>query len=129
MSFEALIEKVKQAEGALEARERQGEADWRQFKATWREAWTPGRIVFAGVVSGFLLGRAQPAKHVNAASALRLFSAVSSLFAVSRADDTADQAHDAAETAHEATEAPPVAPVPSWQAQAASASAAHQDTV
>ncbi len=95
MSFEALIEKVTQAEAALEAREREGAADWRQFKSTWRKAWTPGRIVVAGVVSGFLLGRAQPARHVGATSTLRLLSTVSSLFAISRADDAAQTAKQA----------------------------------
>lgn len=110
MSFEALIAKVKQAEGALEARERQGEADWRQFKSTWRAAWTPGRIVVAGVLSGFLIGRAQLGRHVGAASTLRLLSTVSSLFAVSRADDAAAQAHDAAQAAQDAVDTPPTPP-------------------
>jgi hypothetical protein len=60
MSFDALLQKVKQAETALEAQERQAAADWRQFKASWRAAWTPGRIVVAGLVAGFLTGRVQP---------------------------------------------------------------------
>lgn len=105
MSFNALIDKVKQAEGALEACERQGAADWRQFKSTWRSAWTPGRTVVAGLVSGFLVGRAQPLKHVDGASALRLFSAVSSLFAINRAEDAADQAERAADSAEDAEQA------------------------
>ncbi len=110
MSFEALIEKVKQAEGALEARERQGAADWRQFKATWHAAWTPGRIMVAGLVSGFATGRVQPAKHVSAASTLRLMSAVSGLFAINRADDAAKQASEAAEAAQDAADCPPPPP-------------------
>ena len=48
MGFHELIEKVQQAETALEARERQAAADWRQTKATWRSMWTPGRIVIVG---------------------------------------------------------------------------------
>lgn len=103
MSFDALIEKVKQAEGALEAHERQGAAGWRQFKSSWRASWTPGRIVGAGLLSGFLVGRAQPLRHVDGASTLRLFSALSGLLAVSRADDAADAAHQAAESAEDAT--------------------------
>jgi hypothetical protein len=58
MSFDALLQKVKQAETALEAQERQAAADWRQFKASWRAAWTPGRIVVAGLFAG---GSAQAA--------------------------------------------------------------------
>ena len=49
MGFDALIEKVRQAEIALEARERQAAADWRQTRTSWRAAWTPGRVVLAGL--------------------------------------------------------------------------------
>jgi len=52
MSFESLIDKVRQAETALEASERQAGANWRQFKLSWKDAWTPGRIVSIGLVSG-----------------------------------------------------------------------------
>ena len=62
MSFESLIDKVRQAETALEASERQAGANWRQFKVSWKQAWTPGRIVSIGLVSGFLVGKAEPAK-------------------------------------------------------------------
>lgn len=103
MSFDALIQKVKQAESALEAHERQGAAGWRQFKSSWRASWTPGRIVGAGLVSGFLVGRAQPLRHVDGASTLRLFSALSSLLVVNRADDAATAAHEAANSAEVAT--------------------------
>ena len=52
MSFHALIAKVEQAEQALEARERVASTQWQQVKTTWRESWTPGRIVIAGLASG-----------------------------------------------------------------------------
>ena len=45
MSFDALIAKVEQAEQALEARERITVARWMRIKTTWRESWTPARIV------------------------------------------------------------------------------------
>ena len=77
MSFDALIQKVKQAETALEAQERQTAADWRQLKASWRELWTPGRIVIAGLVSGFMVGRAEPFKRAAGGGALQLLSALS----------------------------------------------------
>ena len=65
MGFHELIEKVQQAETALEARERQAAADWRQTKATWRSMWTPGRIVIAGLASGFIVGQARPARRLG----------------------------------------------------------------
>ena len=64
MSFGALIEKVKQAEVALESSERQTVAAWRQLKSTWMATWTPGRIVVAGFLSGFVVGKAEPARRV-----------------------------------------------------------------
>lgn len=93
MSFEKLISKVKQAEQALEAQERHVAADVRQFKSSWREAWTPGRIVIAGLVSGFVVGRAEPVKHVaRGGGAVQLFSMLTSLFAADTAKDAKDDA-------------------------------------
>ena len=65
VGFEALKEKVRQAEAALEAKERQATADFRQVKSSWRLAWTPGRIVIAGLVSGFVVGKLEPTKKVT----------------------------------------------------------------
>ena len=49
MGFDALIVKVQQAEAALESRERHTVDQWQRLKDTWRDAWTPGRIVIAGL--------------------------------------------------------------------------------
>src|SRR3546814_16360175 len=32
------------------------------LKSTWRESWTPARIIIAGLATGFLAGRADPAR-------------------------------------------------------------------
>ena len=102
MSFESLIEKVRQAESALEASERQTGADWRQFKASWREAWTPGRIVSMGLVSGFLVGKVEPAKRmVRGSGALQLVTALAGLFAGGSAQAAAGEAEHAADTARQ----------------------------
>ena len=102
MSFEALIEKVHQAETALEAKERQAAADWRQVKASWRASWTPGRIVIAGLVSGFAVGKLEPMKKAaSGGGALQLLSALAGLFAGGSAQVAADQAEQAADTAQE----------------------------
>ena len=104
MSFEQLIDKVQQAEHALEASERRVAADVRQFKASWRAAWTPGRIVIAGVATGFLVGRTQPLRRVSGGGVLQMITALSGLFASSTAQAAADDAGDAAQSA-EATAA------------------------
>ena len=112
MSFESLIDKVRQAETALEASERQAGADWRQFKVSWKQAWTPGRIVSIGLVSGFLVGKAEPAKRmVRGSGALQMLSALAGLFAGGSAQAAAGHAEDAANHAEQtaATVAPDAA--------------------
>ena len=102
MSFEQLIAKVEQAERALEARERRVSAQYRQLKSDWREAWTPGRIVVAGVVSGFLVGRARPLRIADGGNVLQMVSALAGLFAGGQAQVAAAQAEQAAETTPDA---------------------------
>lgn len=106
MSFDSLIQKVSQAETALEAQERQVAADIRQLKSSWRAAWTPGRIVIAGLVTGFLTGRAEPMQNAaRSGSVVRLVSLLSSLFAGTAAQSAADEATEAADSAHMAAHA------------------------
>lgn len=102
VSFEALIEKVRQAEIALEAKERQATANWRQAKGSWRAAWTPGRIVVAGLASGFLFGRAEPFKKAAGGGTLQLISALGSLLAGDKAREAAQDADHAADAAEDA---------------------------
>jgi hypothetical protein len=105
MSFKKLIAKVKQAEDALEAKERLAAADWRQLKAAWKAAWTPGRIIIAGLVSGWVIGRTDPIRHVaKSGSWLQLFTVVSGLFSSGSAQAAASEAGKAAETAEDVAE-------------------------
>lgn len=114
MSFDALLDKVKQAETALEAQERQTAADWRQLKASWRAGWTPARIVIAGLLSGFVVGKAEPLKRAASGNnVLQLVSALAGLFAGGSAQAAAGQAAQAAETAQRSTADPETAPVAS----------------
>lgn len=101
VTFEQLIAKVKRAEDLLEARERRTVVSYTRLKQVWREGWTPLRIVTAGLVSGFLVGRAEPLGAVGGARILQMVSAVSSLFASAQASVAAAQAEDAADTAEE----------------------------
>lgn len=103
MSFDKLIAKVHQAENALEAQERHVAADFRQLKSSWRAAWTPGRIVIAGLVSGFLVGRAEPLRSAaSGGSLVRIVSLVSGLFATTTAQAAASKADEAADSADHA---------------------------
>ena len=99
MSFDALITKVEQAEQALEARERTASTQWQQVKTTWRESWTPGRIVIAGLASGFLVGRAQPLKLAGSGGLLNMVTALSGLLASGSAQVAAENAEQAADAA------------------------------
>ena len=105
MSFHALIAKVEQAEQALEARERTASAQWRQVKTTWRESWTPGRIVIAGLASGFLVGRAQPLKLAGSGGLLNLVTALSGMLASGSAQVAAENAEQAADAAGDVAQA------------------------
>ena len=113
MNFEQLIQKVEQAEDALEADERAFVADWRQLKASWRAAWTPGRIVIAGLASGFVAGRLDPAKLLAKGGGLvQIFSMISGFAASASAQSAAGSAEQAAESAEDVADsvAPPGTP-------------------
>lgn len=92
MGFNQLIQKVHQAEHALEARERSMGADWRQLKRSWRALWTPGRIVIAGLSSGFLIGHGNIISKIGGGGTLQLFTALSGLVAGSGAQAAAREA-------------------------------------
>lgn len=104
MSFEALIDKVKQAEAALEAHERAAAADARQVMASWKALWTPGRIVLAGLGGGVAIGLLEPGKRLaSGRGTLQMLSAVAGLFAGGSAQVAAGKAEDAADNATQAT--------------------------
>ena len=65
-TFKQLIAKVHQCEDVVEAREREVVADVRQLKASWLAAWTPWRIVAAGLATGFVVGRAEAMRATRA---------------------------------------------------------------
>ncbi len=99
MGFDALIAKVQQAEAALESRERRTVEQWTQLKTHWRAAWTPGRIVVAGLAAGFLVGRARPLRAASGGGVLQLLTALSGLLASGSAQVAAQEAGEAADAA------------------------------
>ncbi|MGO4221108.1 hypothetical protein AB4Y64_04535 [Lysobacter sp. TAF61] len=114
MRFEQLIQKVDQAEDALEASERSAVADLRKVRTSWRELWTPGRIVIAGLAAGFVVGRAEPLRTLGKSGGLmQLVTMISGLFAGGSAQVAAEGAEQAAASAEQAAAAPaPVVAAP-----------------
>jgi len=118
-SFDQLIDKVDQAENALEAQERRVPPDWPPLRASWRAGWTPGRIVIAGLAAGFMVGRVEPGKSVaKGSSIMQMITALSGLFAsataqqaASQVDDVADDVGQVADTVQAAAPAAVVVPV------------------
>lgn len=104
LTFEQLLDKVAQAEHAVEAQERRAAADWRQLRASWRDAWTPGRIVIAGLASGFLVGRARPERIASGGGIMRMLASLGALLASTQAQAAAGEAEQAAETAEDTAE-------------------------
>ena len=102
MNFKQLQRRVVLAERRVERRALQAQSQWDELKGAWREGWTPGRIVIAGVVSGFLVGRSEPLRALTGARWMQMFTAVSSFLATAQAAAAAETAEQAADTAQEA---------------------------
>ena len=101
MNYKQLQRRVQAAERRVEGRGQQTGAYWAEFKRNWREGWTPARIIAAGLVSGFVSGRAEPLRALSGPRLLQMIGAVSGLFATMQAKEAADTAQDAADTAEE----------------------------
>ncbi|MGJ7901793.1 hypothetical protein [Lysobacter sp. 1R34A] len=140
--FERLQRRVHKREHLLEGRYEQALERKALLKARWHEAWTPGRIVVAGLVSGFLMGRAEPAKiAAKSSNLMQIITMLSGLFAGSSAQNAADQAGRAAGEAGQAAEnagavaeatgavAPGLAPVAPPRTTAHSARTDHAESI
>lgn len=119
MNFEGLKNRVDRAEALVEGRLIQTGDRYSALKSSWRQAWTPSRIVIAGLVAGLVAGATQPQRalrrlgKLGGPKSLQMISAVSGLMtsiqatiaaataekAAKTADEAADTADDAAETA------------------------------
>ena len=108
MNFDKLKQRVERREMLADGRLSQTQMAYTTLRHTWREAWTPGRIVVAGLLAGFVAGRSQPTRVIRRIGAIggpqwiRTISALSGLFASLQAAVAAVTAKSAAETADEA---------------------------
>jgi hypothetical protein len=126
MGFKQLLTKVQQAEAALEARERRVSDDWQRLRRTWKETWTPARVIIAGLVSGFLVGRSHPLRTAaRSGQFMQLATMLSGLFAGGKAQVAAKEAEQAADTAGEVADV--VAPQAAFAQRDATRPASAQD--
>ena len=85
MRFEVLRQRVERAETRVESCMDRAYSHRQVFREAWRRGWTPGRIVVAGLLSGFLVGRAEPLSKVGGARWLQMLGTVSTMLASLRA--------------------------------------------
>ena len=97
MRFEQLRQRVQRAESRVSSSRDLAQSSRLALFDAWRRGWTPGRIVIAGLASGFLVGRAQPLKLAGSGGLLNLVTALSGMLASGSAQVAAEQAGDAAD--------------------------------
>jgi hypothetical protein len=117
MKFEALQRRVRRAEAVVQVRSAETTTHWDSLNQVWRSAWTPGRIIVAGLAGGFLAGKLEPGGAFSGGRWLQMIGSVSGLvasaqasvasFAAAAAGMAAQQASDAADDAEQAAETAP----------------------
>ena len=88
MRFEQLRQRVERAESRVSAASDRAQSGRLALFDAWRAGWTPGRIVVAGLLAGFLVGRGQPLAHIGGVRWLQMAGTVSSMLATLRAAAT-----------------------------------------
>lgn len=94
MSLDDSIARVRRAELAFDASTRKVADHGRLLQQTWRDAWTPGRILIAGLASGFMLGRGE-LPIATGSDLIKLVTALDGLLAVARPEVEVDADEDA----------------------------------
>jgi hypothetical protein len=133
MKYESLKRRVERSEQLVEGRALQTDAHLTALKTTWRDSWTPTRIILAGLAAGFLVGHSRPTRALKRLGGLGgthwiqligmlsgLFASLQSAVAANKADDAAghadaaaDQVDDAAASVRQAIDEPePLDPLP-----------------
>jgi hypothetical protein len=99
MRFEVLRQRVERAERRVEGNLERAREQRQVFGQAWRAGWSPARIVVAGLVSGFLIGRGQPLSRVGGARWLQMLGTVSSMLATLQAAAATEEAGQSAQAA------------------------------
>lgn len=116
MNFDDLQHRVRRAEALAQIRSEQTLQHWGTLERVWRSAWTPGRILVAGLAGGFVAGKLEPNGAFSGARWLQMIGSVSGLvasaqasvasFAAAAAGMAAQQASEAADEAGQASDPP-----------------------
>lgn len=110
MNFEGLKNRVERAETLAEGRMIQTTDRYRALRVSWKEAWTPPRILIAGFVAGFATGHLEPRRaltklgKLGGPKSIQLLSALSGLLTSVQATVAAATAEKAAKTADDAAQ-------------------------
>ena len=112
--------RIDRASEVLDGRREQLRENLQQVRGTWKASWTPLRIVLSGLGLGFVFGKMDPEKAATglagkfgaAPKVLQTLTALSGLFAASRAQAASESADEAADTAQHASagDVPPARP-------------------
>lgn len=108
MKFSQLKRRVEHGEALVEGRLQQTIESHGRLQRDWRQAWTPLRILVAGLATGFIAGRAEPEKtlkklgSISGPRTLQLVTSVAGLVGSVQAAIAALAAKDAADTAGDA---------------------------
>jgi len=105
MRFELLRQRVERAELRVAGCLDQAHAHRHRFGLVWRHSWSPARIVVAGLLSGFLVGRAEPLSRIGGMRWLQMLGTVSSLLTTLQAASAAEEAAQGADAAADAADA------------------------
>lgn len=85
MNFDALQRRVRRAEAVVQVRSEETLQHWDQLNQSWRGAWTPGRIIIAGLAGGFVAGKLEPGGAFSGARWLQMIGSVSGLVSSAQA--------------------------------------------
>lgn len=124
MNFDHLQRRVRRAEALVRIRGDQTLQHWGALERVWRSAWTPGRILVAGLAGGFVAGKLEPGTAFSGARWLQMIGSVSGLVASAQAS-VASFAAAAGMAAQQASEAAGQAGQDPPSSHAADTAAAH----
>lgn len=127
--LEQVQRRIERASQVMDGRRRQLRHNMHQVRSTWRAAWTPWRILGAGLGLGFVSGKMDPeqaasgfaSRFAAAPKILQMLTALSGLLAAARAQAASDAAEQAGEAAEEAAGQASAATAPDLATAAAAA--------
>lgn len=108
MNFEQLKQRVERTEALVDGRMEQTENAYRMLRGKWRDGWTPVRILLAGGIAGFLVGKTQPIAAIgklggpNGQRWIQLVTSLSGLVTAVRVKSAAKDAEAAADDVQDA---------------------------